>query len=203
MNKRNIKNSFLWQKWKDVPEFEGLYRCSTLGVLKTLPFKKQNNNRHYEIKGRKERFIGSINKKTGYIQCALYGNGKQYNSYIHVIVAKTFLNYKRDDNMLVINHKDENKTNNKLKNLEICTQSTNVKSCFNNGRIIHNKGSVGKISTTFKMVYQYDLNRNFIAEYNGSGDAERKTGVDAALIRLNMTGKSKTAHGFIFSRTKF
>ncbi len=207
MNNRKINGFILWQKWKDVPDFEGIYRCGTLGILKSLASKKQNNNKYYETVIRKERILGKVTDKTRYIKCTLYNNGVGVNSYIHVIVAKTFLGYIRDERKLVVNHKDENKLNNRVSNLEICTQSFNVKSRFESGRVIHNKGIKEKKEPKaklkkFKIIYQYDLENNLIAEYSGSGDASRKTGIHSASIRNVIQGKHNVLHGFKFTRTK-
>lgn len=68
--------------------------------------------------------------KHGYKYLNLSKNGIVKSKLIHRIVAEAFLNYQDGD---VVNHKDGNKLNNNIDNLEFCTQKDNVKHAFDNG----------------------------------------------------------------------
>lgn len=81
-----------------------------------------------------KKLKGSITR-AGYHYYRLSVKGVKYRYYTHRLVAKYFLNYNEKSD-LVINHKDGNKMNNYYKNLEICTQSENVKHAYNNGLIL-------------------------------------------------------------------
>lgn len=106
------------EKWKDIPNYEGLYQISNLGNIlnvKRNKIKKQTIN------------------KEGYYYVMLSKKGKKTYFLVHRLVAQVFLDkskYKcvnKDDNViLVVNHKDENKLNNNLNNLEWCTNKYNV-----------------------------------------------------------------------------
>ena len=106
------------EKWKDIPNYEGLYQISNLGNIfnvKRNKIKKQTIN------------------KEGYYYVMLSKKGKKTYFLVHRLVAQVFLDkskYKcvnKDDNIiLVVNHKDENKLNNNLNNLEWCTNKYNV-----------------------------------------------------------------------------
>ena len=85
------------------------YTINTIGEI----FNKNN----YKIKDRITQH--------GYKSVSLSYNNKRHNHYVHRLMAITFLDFKEDKNK-VINHKDGNKTNNNLENLEIVTSSENL-----------------------------------------------------------------------------
>lgn len=108
--------------WKDIKGFEGLYQISSLGRLKSLSrFINSNRNNQRRIKGCiiKQR----VNPYNGYIQISLSKNHKYKRFYIHRLVASAFLG--NPDNLPEVNHKDENKLNNCVENLEWCSSSYN------------------------------------------------------------------------------
>lgn len=99
------------EEWKTIKEYEGLYRISNLG-----------NVSHYTKKR------GWINKKltlgtTGYLKVQLWKNNKSKTVNVHRLVAEAFLD--NPYNLPYINHKDEDKTNNRVSNLEWCTHEYN------------------------------------------------------------------------------
>ena len=104
--------------WKDVLGYEGLYQVSNKGNVYSV--ERINSN------GRK---CGGIILKprptiTGYLQVNLCKNGKVKSSYIHRIVAEAFV--PNPNNYPEINHLDEDKANNYVKNLEWCTRKYNM-----------------------------------------------------------------------------
>ena len=108
--------------WKDIPEYEGLYQISTLGRVKSLGYigcnqtgKSWSHNRELIMKPE------IIND--GYYRIGLSKNGKRRHYLVHRLVAKAFI--PNPNNLYCINHKDENKANNSVSNLEWCTQSYN------------------------------------------------------------------------------
>lgn len=103
------------ERWLPVVGFEGLYEVSSLGRVKSL-----GNNRF------KKEVIMNLhpNKKSGYLYVPLYKNKKKYNKKVHRLVAIAFI--PNPLNLPHINHKDENKQNNCVDNLEWCTHKYNV-----------------------------------------------------------------------------
>lgn len=108
--------------WKDIFEFPD-YQISNLGRVKSKSrIIITNNNKKYPIK---EKILKpQINNKTGYEQYTLIKNKKMITKLTHILVANAFL--LKNDNELEINHKDENKLNNNLDNLEYCTHKYNI-----------------------------------------------------------------------------
>ena len=109
--------------WKDINGYEGLYQVSNLGRVKTLKPRYKDKIILKPLSGR-------------YLGVCLYKNKKGVRRTIHRLVAETFIGVKRG---MVINHKDGNKKNNKLENLEVITQKENVKHAIRTGL-----GSIGE-----------------------------------------------------------
>lgn len=125
-------------------------------------------------------YTGTINNK-GYIRFDLSENGKHFVVAGHRAVAEAFLTrtHARD----VVNHKDGNKCNNNVENLEWCTQKENSIHAVKVLKIPPSK-TIPVTCVETGIVYESML------------DAERKTGIKASLIYRCITGERKTTHGF-------
>lgn len=109
------------ERWRDVPEYEGLYAVSQLGRVRSLPRYKVNG-----ISGvllMKGRVLAPVTTREGYSRVCLMKNGKRKNFAIHRLVALAFL--PNPENKPTVNHIDGNKLNNRLNNLEWATYSEN------------------------------------------------------------------------------
>lgn len=98
--------------WKPVIGFEGLYEVSNTGLIKSLKY----NIPHVMIGG---------HDQCGYKNVTLRKDNKAYTKRIHRLVAEAFLPNLL--NLKEINHKDENKENNNVDNLEWCTREYNIR----------------------------------------------------------------------------
>ena len=102
--------------WKPIKGYEGLYEVSNKGRVKSF--------------SRKEPFILKYNvTEDGYYRVCLYKNTKYKKHLVHRLVAQAFI--ENPMNLEMINHKDEDKTNNCVENLEWCTHSYNQKYSLN------------------------------------------------------------------------
>lgn len=99
--------------WKDIKGYEGLYQVSNLGRIKSLG----------NLQNRKEKLL-KVNIYNGYCIVYLYKNNKKKSYLCHRLVAEAFI--PNPDNLPQVNHKDENKLNNRVDNLEWCTSKYNV-----------------------------------------------------------------------------
>lgn len=164
------------EQWKDIVGYEGLYQISNLGRLKSL--KRIYSHRIYPSK------ILSIRKDThGYMQAFLYKNNQRKVYLVHRLVAKAFLD--NPNNCKEVNHIDEDKTNNKISNLEWCNRNYNV-----------NYGN--RTSKTSVKVEQYDLQNNLIKERNSISEASRKLNIAISGISACCRKINKTSGGYIW-----
>ena len=166
--------------WKDVVGYEGLYQVSNYGRVKSL--ERKINNRIYE-----ERIISQEKSKDGYLRVDLHKDGNRKHKKVHRLVAQSFLEDYQESKC--INHKDENKHNNFLNNLEICDYSYNI----NYGS--RNKKVSEKLS---KKINQYDLDGNFIKTWDSMTQINKETGICLSNIFLCCRNKIKNCNGFIF-----
>ena len=165
--------------WKDIPEYEGLYQVSNLGRIRSL----------YNYGGKYNLIKTQI--KRGYYQVGLRKNGIRKWHQLHRLVAMAFID--NPDNLPQVNHKDENKLNNNVDNLEWCS----VK--YNNtyGTRLERVSKSNKLK---KKVYKYDLKGNLIATYNSITEATKLNNLKSkASISLCCNGLTNTAGGYIYS----
>ena len=104
----------IYELWKDIKDFEGLYQISNLGNIKSLPKKHNLKNGHSYIQ--KEQILKPFKNNKGYLQIALVKNGKHYKRQVHNLVATAFI--ENPNNYIEINHKDENPSNNEVEIIE-------------------------------------------------------------------------------------
>ena len=109
--------------WKDIIDYEGMYQVSSLGRVKSLNRYIETSRHFYELKG---RILKSCLTAWGYTFIALSKKYKSKTFYIHKLVAIYFLGHKPCGHKLVVHHKDKNRANNKVNNLEIVTQRQNT-----------------------------------------------------------------------------
>ena len=199
---------------KPVKDYEGYYEVDQFGRVYSLDriITVKDNGRVYDkpIKGRRLRQTAH---SQGYKAVALTKDGNTTMVYVHRLVAEAFI--PNPDNLPMVNHKDEDKTNNFVDNLEWCTNEYNI----NYGTAIkrasqkkkgkkhaeehkqkisdslkhyyttHNSPTKGKPSPNRKAVISIDENGNE-AFYNSVDDA-----VKAIDILAVCRGDRKTAYG--------
>lgn len=160
--------------WKDIKGYEGLYQISNFGNIKSK--KRQGTN-------------GKITKqvsKIGYYIVDLYKESKRQTKYLHRIIAETFI--PNPNNLKCINHKDGNKLNNSIENLEWCNYSYNNFHAYRNG-----------LKSNCKAVIQIDKNTHKILNtFYSMKEASRKTNIPQSSISLCCNKKLKTTGGYIW-----
>lgn len=144
--------------------------------------------------GRFIKLKKETNKKTGYSYIQLCKNGKVFMKTVHRLVAKTFI--KNPQNKCDVNHKNGNKTDNRVENLEWCSRSENMKHSFKTlGQKPTWLNKKGKEHPNAKLVQQIK-NGTVIAQFNGASEAERFTGIHGSLIRKCCYGERKSTGGY-------
>lgn len=111
------------EEWKDVPGYEGRYQVSIFGQVKSYDMMVKS------VYGSSRKMKGRIRKQhvanSGYKFVMLYKDTKPSTQYLHRLVALTFI--PKVNGKEYVNHKDGNKLNNHVDNLEWCD-------CFENMR---------------------------------------------------------------------
>lgn len=155
----------------------GLYQVSDLGRVKSLSRKRIDRNQILP-----ERILKPIfNKKRGYYQIYLRKNNISCTFKPHRLVAEAFI--PNPDNLPEVNHKDENKVNNRVDNLEWCTSKYNSNYGTINNRIAK------ALSKPVKCV-----ETNIV--YKSVREANRQTKIDTTSISRVCRGKQQTAGGY-------
>ena len=143
--------------YKDIKDLEGKYQVSNFGNILSLNYHRSGKSRL--LKPRKD--------KDGYLRVCLYKGKKYKNFYIHRLVAETFI--PNSENLTEINHIDEDKTNNRVDNLEWKSHKDNCNHGTRNERIAKAKTN-GKLS---KKVLQFTLDGEFVREWPSTAECGR------------------------------
>ena len=125
---------------------------------------------HGEVKNKTTKRILKSSLVGGYLSIGLRINNKTVTSFIHRLVATSFLIC--IDESFIVNHKDGDKINNNVKNLEWISLSENSQHAY----------SLGLHKPTKIKVSQYTLDNIFITEFESIMDAEKETGVSNGSI---------------------
>lgn len=166
--------------WKDIKGYDGLYKVSNLGRIYSYP---RNGTKGGYSCGNK---VGD-----GYLCFQLYKNDVRTPKLIHILVYEAFVGEIPKD--CVVHHKNHNKLDNRLENLELMLESEHQKMHYEENR----QTLLGKTSTP---VIQYTLDGEFVAEYKSIGEAERQTKISGGSICKCCNNKPhhKTAGGYIW-----
>ena len=169
--------------WKDIPWYDWLYQVSNLGNVKNIKF---------------NRLIKPSNNKW-YLKYSLSKNNIKKILLAHRLVLIWFI--PNPENKPQVNHKDWNKQNNCVENLEWCTNSENE---IHKYRILKCKTTsfwkwkFWKNHHSSKKVNQYDLDWNFIKTWDSMSDIEKQLWILQSKISLVCSWKRKTTWWFIF-----
>lgn len=125
------------EQWKPIKDYEGLYEVSDAGKVRSLKFGKVKE-------------LSPGDKGNGYLFIDLCKEGKRKRFFIHRLVVQAFIS--EIPKGLVVNHKDENKQNNNVDNLEICTAIYNCNYGSVKERLsVAHKGKIHSQETRAKM----------------------------------------------------
>ena len=158
------------EEFRDVPGYEGLYEVSNKGRVR-----------------RNGKILKPTLLNNGYLRVELHKQKTEKQVLVHRLVAMTFI--LNPNNLPCVNHKDEDKTNNAVDNLEWCTHEYNTNYGTRNERASINLS---------KPILQFDLQGSFIKEWSSGIEAEEFTKISRASICSCCKGNLKTAGGFVW-----
>ena len=170
-------DNFKYEEWKDIPNYEGLYQASNLGRIKSFY-------------GLKEKILKPRLNNKGYYEIGLRKQSIRKFYCVHRLVWIAFNGQIPEG--YEINHLDERPVNNALSNLSLVTHKENI----NYGTRNERAGKVLKNGKKSKPVLQFDLQDNFIKEYQSTHQVERELGFNQGHIVKCCNGKYKQAYGY-------
>ena len=180
---------FDYEEFRDIDNYEGLYKISNFG-------------RVYSVKRNKFLKPCKENNK-GYLVVILCKDDKPKKYKIHRLVAQAFI--PNPSNLPQINHKDENKANNRVENLEWCTASYNCNYGTRTARILSKtlahpnwKASHEKSGVPKKPVLQFTREGEFVKEYPSTMEASRQTKISQGSISMCCLEKRKSAGNYLW-----
>lgn len=166
---------------KQIRGYEGLYEVCSDGSIISMPREKRLPNG--KLCRSKERIMSPARiGEDGYEFVYLRKEGKTYRHYVHRLVADNFLTDIKNGN--VINHINGIKYDNRVENLEWCSQSENVK---------HATRVLGLRS---RKVAQYDKRGNYIKTWANAYEVQEKLGINHGNINSCVNKHRKTAGGY-------
>lgn len=157
--------------WKDIKGYEGKYQVSNFGNVRSLMYHNAKEIKRISL-------LKPATDGSGYFRCALSKNNILTTFKVHRLVAQAFI--PNPNNYPQINHIDGNKKNNRVENLEWCTNSMNQIHAYSNNL---NQGARGKGITVGVTFPNGDYK-----EYASLKFAGKDLGIHARTVRQKILG---------------
>ena len=175
--------------WKSIPGYEGLYEISNIGNVRSLFRYKKTLKPHLTI--------------NGYQYVQLFKNKVGKNYYVHRLVAMAFI--PKEEGKEIVNHKDENKINNCVENLEWTSHIENCRWGTAIARRTQNLdyskrkvNNANQIKACSKPILQNTKNGEFVIARESASECARENGWTISNIRRACSRKKGTAYGYLF-----
>lgn len=174
--------------WKNIKNLDGLYQISNYGNVRSI---------NYNHTGKSK--LLKLFDNNGYKRVLIRYHKIAHRFLVHRLVAEAFID--NPYNKPVVNHKDGNKINNFVDNLEWVTCKGNTNHAIeHNLRPLMNKTKRprGKDHVMSKRILQYDLNGNFIKEFSCGREINETFSYPVRCIQRCCRGERYTYKGYIW-----
>ena len=170
------------EEWKDVPGYDGKYQVSSLGNVRSTNWRGTGQTKNLFLKKHNQ----------GYLQVELAKDGRRKTFTVHRLVAICFVDGYIEG--LVVNHKNENRMDNRAEYLEWCSQSYNTAytACH-----LYRDGK-RKAFKCRAPILQLDMNMNVIRKWNSPIEIKHTLGFNDWSIKQCCLGKRKQSYGYLW-----
>lgn len=178
--------------WKTVRGFPS-YEVSSYGRVRSVDRISSRNGSSALIHGAE---LKQRKDPRGYLRVTLYAGARDNCKHmsVHRLVADTFI--PNPNGLACVNHKDEDKLNNRAENLEWCTHKYNSNYGTAIARRVQHQDWKSIAEKQSTPVNQYDLNGNLIRTWESMSECEREAGFKIVGISKCCSGKLKTYRGY-------
>lgn len=173
--------------WKDIPEYKGFYQASNLGQIRSVDRRISqlaNGGKTRFTYTKKGKILSQEKQNGGYLVVSICVNNRRKVCTVHRLVASAFI--ENPNGHEEVNHRDGDKTNNRVENLEWLSRSENLKHSY---RTLKRKGNR-------KPIICIETKR----VYSSCKEASDKTGINVSSINHAVNGLYETAGGFRWER---
>lgn len=176
-------------RWKSITGYEDLYEVSDNGMVKSVR-RTNHSGRSYGKRMIGGYILRQITDKDGYKSVSLCKNGVRKPFRVHRLVAAAFLDNQK--NLPIVNHKNENKADNRVSNLEWCSIAYN--NHYGKGYCEH------RFLNVRKAVKQLNLNKKIVRVFKSISEAASVLGVNRNTIAGRVNSRSiKPYCGYIWA----
>ena len=176
-----ISKTEIWKSHPDIPGIE----VSTFGRVRTLDRVVSSEKRTRFTKG---HVLKQHDNTHGYLNVCIPIDGKGTMKYVHRLVAQTFI--QNPNNLPEINHKNCDKYDNRVSNLEWCTSSYNSQ--------YREKYGISQTESSGHPLFAINLTTLKVSRFRSQSEASRSLGFFQESINAVVNGKQKQTHGYWF-----
>lgn len=183
------------EEWKDIKDYEGIYQVSNLGRVRSLDRLDSAGHK------RSGAILSISTNSCGYSVTSLSKEGRRKQFRVHRLVAQSFLTEEKSKNE--VNHKDGDKSNNKVENLEWCDRLENMRHAYEKGLVGNNSRPGGLKTgelTSVALIATHKQTGEVLTFKNSCKAAEFLGLRSGGNIRSAATGKIPSAYGYYWKQ---
>jgi hypothetical protein len=179
-------NIYLNEIWKDLIGFEGFYKISNLGRIKSIDRYVNSSLKNQKSVLRIGKILKLSLDRYGYLKVNIRKNNIKKNITIHRAVALTFI--KNTKNLEQVNHIDGNKQNNYVENLEWITNDDNIAHGVKNNLFVFGENHHNSKLTNQQVK---EIKEKYIPKIYSSYKLAKEYGVSRPNINSIINGKTR------------